>query len=95
MLQRLRSLGADWKILCRAFGMGTSQSLRPVAEAALTKEYRVHLLAFQKDGKVRSTDISQLDPDAAGTAESEWGGLTGYSSRFGEAVRTAVNEKAP
>ncbi len=94
MLQRLAKAKADWRLLCGAFGLGRSSSLRSVAEAALAKDYRVHLLAFAKDGKVRSTDISALDPDAEAAAESEWGGLTGYSSRFGEAVRAAVNEAA-
>ncbi len=92
MLQRLRTLGADWRLLCKAFGLAGSGSLRPVAEAALRKDYRVHLFAFEKDGKVRSTEISGLDPDSKQLGEAEWGGLTGYSSRFGDAVRAAVNE---
>jgi hypothetical protein len=41
---------------------------------------------------VHSQDISTLDPSSPDSAEAEWGGLTGFSSRFAEAVRTAVNE---
>jgi hypothetical protein len=58
------------------------------------KDYRVHLLAFDGDGKVRAQDISGLDPSADNESEAGWGGLTGFSSRFGEAVRAAVNESA-
>lgn len=43
-------------------------------------------------GVVRSQDISGLDPSSPESAEAEWGGLTGFSSRFAEAVRAAVNE---
>jgi hypothetical protein len=91
MLERLGRSADGWRLLCKAFGLGTSASLRSVAEAVLQKDYRVHLLGFGKDRKVHSTDISSLDPDAPSAAEAEWGGLTGYSSRFGDAVREAVN----
>ena len=37
-------------------------------------------------------DISRLDPDAPDDSEATWGGLTGFSSRFGDVVRSAVNE---
>ncbi|MBI4817863.1 MAG: hypothetical protein HY791_16505 [Deltaproteobacteria bacterium] len=66
-----------------------------VAEAALTKDYRAHLLAFESDGKVRSTDISVLDPSSEDDRVAGWGGLTEFSSRFGDAVRAAVNESEP
>jgi hypothetical protein len=94
MLRRLQEHQARWQLVCQAFDVRESQSLRKVAEAALKKSYHVHLLAFGADGKVRSQDISNLDPQAADEGESGWGGLTGFSSRFGDAVRTAVNESS-
>jgi hypothetical protein len=92
MLKRLQEHQASWQLVCKGFDVSGSGSLRKVAEAALHKSYRVHLLEFGKDEKVRSTDISELDPDSDDTRMSGWGGLTGFSSRFGDAVRTAVNQ---
>ena len=37
-------------------------------------------------------DISKLDPGSEDDRMSGWGGLTAFSSRFGDAVRAAVNE---
>ena len=56
--------------------------------------YRVHLLAFEDNAGVRATEITNLDPVAEDEREAGWGGLTGYSSRFGDAVREAVNASA-
>jgi hypothetical protein len=42
--------------------------------------------------KVTSVDISELDPSSSDDRIAGWGGLTEYSSRFGDAVRNAVNE---
>jgi hypothetical protein len=92
MLRRLKEHNARWQIVCEAFDVGTPQQMERVAEAALEKEYHVHLLAFGPDGKVCSTDISRLDPASEDEREAGWGGLTGFSSRFGDAVRKAVNE---
>ena len=64
---------------------------KSVMEHALQCEYRVFFMQFES-GVVRSQDISGLDPDSPESAEADWGGLTGFSSRFAEAVRTAVNE---
>lgn len=93
MLRRLREMDARWQLVCEAFGLGFSQELRKVAEAALKKELRVHLLAFDADGKVRAKDVSTLDPGDEDDDVSGWGGLTGFASRFGEAVRKARNEQ--
>jgi len=92
MLHQLSVHNARWQLVCDAFGIKPSQQLKSVAEAALKKNYRVHALAFEDDGKVRSKDISSLDPDDEDDAISGWGGLTELSSRFGDAVRRAVNE---
>lgn len=92
MMNRLKANGASWELVCDAFDIEASQQMQPVAEAALTKEYRAFSLNFDEDGKVHSKDISELDPSSEDEDVSGWGGLTEYSSRFGETVRTAVNE---
>jgi len=91
MLRRLSEKGARWQLICDAFGANRT-ALKKVAEAALTKEYRTHLLSFQKDGKVTSKDISTLDPGSDDDEVSGWGGLSGFASHFGDAVRLAANE---
>ena len=66
--------------------------MRSVAEEAIGKDYRAHLMQFDSDGKVTSKDISELDPNSEDEGIAGWGGLTEFSSRFGDAVRKAVNE---
>ena len=68
------------------------RDLKLVAEEALKKDVRTYLLAFGPDGKVRSRDISTLDPGDESDDVSGLGGLSGFSSRFADAVRHAVNE---
>jgi hypothetical protein len=92
MLRRLKEHSARWQLVCNGFNVRASQQMQRVAEAALTKEYRVHLLTFGADGKVSSTEISDLDPSSEDDRVAEWGGLTEFSSRYGDAVRAAVNE---
>jgi hypothetical protein len=92
MLRRFQEHGARWQLLCEAFGVPATKAMSHVAVAALAKSYRVHLLEYAADGRVGATDISNLDPESADGGESGWGGLTGFSSRFGDAVRAAVNE---
>ncbi|MBI5528304.1 MAG: AAA family ATPase [Deltaproteobacteria bacterium] len=92
MLRRLKEHRARWQLVCQGFNVGTSQQMQRVAQSALKKDYRVHSLAFGADGKVRSNDISRLDPDSEDEQVAGWGGLTEFSSRFGDAVRAAVNE---
>jgi hypothetical protein len=92
MMQQLKAHGARWQLVCEAFGVRPSGQMQRVAEAALTKDYRAHLLEFDAEGKVVSKEISGLDPSAEDEREAGWGGLTGYSSRFGDAVRKAVIE---
>lgn len=91
-LQQLAANNAPVHLACEAFGVRTSKGIREVMDHALRATYRVHYLGFQPEtGKVRSRDISSLDPFSEDSAEAYWGGLTGFSSRFGEAVRKAVN----
>ena len=92
MLRQMQENHASWKRICEAFGVGLSQNMQEVAKSALTKTYCTHYLAYESDGRVRSTDISSLDPGSDDERVAGWGGLTGFSSRFGEAVRRAVND---
>jgi hypothetical protein len=92
MLRRLQEQKARWQLICGAFDVPQSQQMQKVAKAALKKSCCVHYLAFEDDGRVRSVDISDLDPGAEDERVAGWGGLTEFSSRFGDAVRTAVNE---
>lgn len=93
MLQRLKEHAARWQLVCQAFEVPSTAPLRAVAEEALKKEYRVHYLSFDAQGKVRSKDISSLDAEDEDESVAGWGGLADLSSRFGKAVRTAVNER--
>ncbi len=95
MMRQLQAHRASWERVCEAFGVQDSRQMRLVAEAALEKDYRVHLLAFDAAGKVGARDITALDPSSDDPDISGWGGLTEYSSRFGDAVRAAVNASEP
>jgi hypothetical protein len=92
MLQRLKEHKARWQLVCGAFEVERMAQMRVVAEEALRKDYRVHYMFFDKAMHVRSKDISSLDVENDDDAISGWGGLAELSSRFGEAVRRAVNE---
>lgn len=96
MLRRLRETHARWQLVCDGFGISPQgrSALKKVAEEALGKKIRTYLLSFGDDGQVRSKDVSSLDPGDEDDDVSGWGGLTGFSSRFGDAVRLAVNEQA-
>jgi energy-coupling factor transporter ATP-binding protein EcfA2 len=95
MMRQLKDHQARWQLVCEAFDVETSPPMHKVAAEALRKEYRAHLLQFGDNGKVSSKDISALDPSSADEHVAGWGGLTEYSSRFGDAVRKAVNEDQP
>lgn len=90
-IRQLREHQARWQLLSSAFGVEQPRAVQSVMEHALKCDYRVFFMRYEGD-VVRSQDISGLDPGSPESAEAEWGGLTGFSSRFAEAVRTAVNE---
>jgi hypothetical protein len=92
-IRRLAEQKAKWSHLSEAFNVGKSKKIREVMETALKKSFRVYFMEIDgKSGKVNTRDISNLDPDSERPEEADWGGLTGFSSRFGDAVRNAVNE---
>jgi hypothetical protein len=90
-MRRLGELRAQWLLVRDAFDL-KGNAFQEVAVAALNKSYRTYLLAHGDKGLVTSTDISGLDPSSENDDEANWGGLTGFSTRFGEAVRKAVIE---
>lgn len=94
MLRRLQEEEATWQSVCDGFGIERSQQLAPVAKAALKKKLRTYLFALDKTGGVHSKDISSLDPGDDDDDVSGWGGLTGFASTFGAAVRDAANSHA-
>lgn len=95
MMRRLQHYGANDDLVCSAFDVPATAAMRKVAQAALEKDYRAYFLDFGATGKVGSQDITSLDPSADDPEIAGWGGLTEYSTRFGDAVRQAVNESEP
>lgn len=94
MLRVLRERDARAALVCEGFGVKFSQQMKPIAEKALSPavELRTYVMEFQDNGRVRSRDISGLDPGSDDPSEAGWGGLTGFTTRFAEAVRRAVAE---
>lgn len=91
LMKQLKEHRARWSRVCDAFDVGAAP-MKEVAKAALEKSYNAYLLEFRNDGRVHSIDISDLDPTSDDDRISGWGGLTGYSARFADAVRDAVVE---
>jgi hypothetical protein len=92
-IRRIGEHRARWQLLSKAFAVEHSASVRPVMEHALQAQYRVYFFEIdQQSRRVTTRNISKLDPEASANEEATWGGLTEFSSRFGEAVRNAVNE---
>jgi hypothetical protein len=91
-LQRLADHSASYQLVCDAFSVPTQYrtSLYSVVSTALTKTFATYALKYE-DGQTTAIDISSLDPGADDDAVSGWGGLAGFSSRFGESVRKAAN----
>ena len=86
-LQEFKKLGADESDVRRLFNLKASAPAKELGKTALGKDYRVY--HFDRQHAVR--DISNLSPGAEAIAESEWGGITGFSSRVNEVIAAAVN----
>jgi hypothetical protein len=91
-LQRLAAHAAPYQLVCDAFSVPPPyrKSLYNVASAALDRSFATYVLQYEGD-RTTAVDISTLDPDDANDAIAGWGGLAGFSSRFGDAVRRAAN----
>lgn len=81
------------KLMREAFGIQESRwDVDSMFRTALTKKLKTYALQLDKKGRSRSRDISSLDPGSSDRAIAEWGGLTGFSGRFGNAVARASDE---
>lgn len=89
-LQEFKKLGADESDVRRLFDLKATAPAKELGRTALEKDYRVYY--FDRQHAVR--DISNLSPGAEAVAESEWGGITGFSSRVNEAIASAVNRSS-
>jgi hypothetical protein len=75
--------------LLELFEAPRTAQTRRVASEVLSKEFRVHFFDARSG---RTKNISNLDPGAADLAESDWGGLTEFSSRAADTVADVVAE---
>lgn len=93
-IQSLRDKKQGARRLREAFGLPAgAENVRFISEA-LNKSTRTYALEFDEELRVHGRDISSLDPGADDATTSGWGGLTGFSGRFGKAISDAVNEEA-
>ena len=92
-IQLLKKHNAKWQLLSEAFTGSSSQAVHAVMEHALNANYKVYFQDMDlRSRRVSTRDISNLDPESQDATESTWGGLTSFSSRFGDAVRHAIND---
>jgi len=85
-LQEFKKLGSSEASVREIFDLPATPQAKKMAQSALNKDCAVYY--FERDGSVR--DISKLDPGAMDTAESEWGGISGFASRTNQAIAEAV-----
>jgi hypothetical protein len=81
--------GAPMRV-AELFEQSGSPGMRSLAEAALEAQIAVTYLDFDHTQRVRSTDISGLDPAAVDESESGWGGLMAFNSRIAESIAAAI-----
>jgi hypothetical protein len=94
-LRELQKNKARWQSVADAFEIPQPDrnQLEKVLSASLKKDLRTYAFAFDKANKVRSKDISTLDPEDSDREIAGWGGLSSHESAFGEGVRAAVIAK--
>jgi hypothetical protein len=91
-IQSLKDKSRGARKLREAFGLSSTANADFIAES-LSKSTKTYALEFDEKLRVHSRDISSLDPGSDDAATSGWGGLTGFSGRFGKAISDAVNEE--
>jgi hypothetical protein len=91
-LQLLRETKQGARRLREAFGLPSTDAVRKFMSAAIEKSTRTYFLGFDRKLRVHSQDISSLDPGSEDKETAEWGGLTGFSGKFGRAISDAMNE---
>ena len=89
-LQEFKQLGGTESDVRALFDLPNNDYAKGLGRVILKKDCRVYF--FDRNQTVR--DISKLDPGATDTAESEWGGLTGFASRTGETIADLVERHA-
>jgi energy-coupling factor transporter ATP-binding protein EcfA2 len=87
-LQEFKKLGSSEASVRQVFDLQSTPDAKKIAQSALTKGYAVYY--FDRDGSVQ--DISNLNPGSIDTAESEWGGISGFATRTNNAIADAVAE---
>jgi hypothetical protein len=85
-LQEFKKLGSTEASVRDVFELASTPDAKRIAQSALTKDYGVYF--FDRNGSVH--DISNLDPGAIDTAESDWGGISGFATRTNNAIADAV-----
>ena len=91
-IQSLKDKAQGPRRLREAFGLSSTASGDFIARV-FDKSIFTYSLSFVDDRHVKSQDISSLDPGADDQATAGWGGLTGFSGRFGKAIADAMNEE--
>ncbi len=81
------------RALERAFQVRPRHDLADLFEAGLAADIRVHALNFTPAGRVRSQDITELDPDSRNAQEQTWGGLVDFTRRMGDEVMAQAARK--
>ena len=89
-LQEFKQLGGTESDVRALFNLPNKDYAKGLGRVILKKDCRVYF--FDRNQTVR--DISKLDPGATDSAESEWGGLTGFASRTGETIADLVDRQA-
>lgn len=91
-LGRLKEHHAPWTAVADLFALQGRQrkAIRPLASRALQLDTRAYYMGYRED-RVRSLDMSSLDPGSDRPEVAGWGGLTGLSGRIGDVVAHAVN----
>lgn len=69
------------------FELKSNPTSKQMATNVLSKIYKVYF--FERGGAVK--DISRLDPGAEDSAESGWGGLSGFSGHVADVVSKVAN----
>lgn len=87
-LRQLKAYGAEAHTILELFEAENTQSMRKLADAAMSKVLKV----FYFDRETgRTRDISELDPSAEEEGESGWGGLSEFSGRVNRAVASSAS----
>jgi putative AbiEii toxin of type IV toxin-antitoxin system len=76
---------ADRKLL-QILGLRDTRAMRAFAHEVLGKGQSITYLSFKDDSKVRSNDITSLDPFSPNEAVAQWGGLLEHSTRIADVL---------